>query len=167
MRGCSVPRAREPAADRASHRLPHKRTRWYLHPAPDRADTPPSVSAFDGPPADSSGPAPTADGSSDSAGGSGTATDPVVTIGGPSVVLTNDTTDGSGGDQALSDTAVQFQAFTHLTQVQQALAYETAAGVWRRGKINDSAHTMGMLYWQLNDVWQVGAGGHAGASPED
>jgi beta-mannosidase len=42
-----------------------------------------------------------------------------------------------------------FEAFLYLSQLQQALAIETAVRFWRSLK----PHTMGTLYWQLNDVW--------------
>ncbi len=42
-----------------------------------------------------------------------------------------------------------FQSFLFLSQLQQALAIETAVRFWRSLK----PHTMGTLYWQLNDVW--------------
>ena len=42
-----------------------------------------------------------------------------------------------------------FESFLYLSQLQQALAIETAVRFWRSLKPN----SMGTLYWQLNDVW--------------
>ena len=42
-----------------------------------------------------------------------------------------------------------FEGFLYLSQLQQALAIETAVRFWRSLK----PHCMGALYWQLNDVW--------------
>ena len=42
-----------------------------------------------------------------------------------------------------------FEKFVYLSQLQQALAIETAVRYWRSLK----PHCMGTLYWQLNDVW--------------
>ena len=42
-----------------------------------------------------------------------------------------------------------FGNFLYLSQLQQALAIETAVRFWRSLK----PHTMGTIYWQLNDVW--------------
>ena len=42
-----------------------------------------------------------------------------------------------------------FEQFVFLSQLQQALAIETAVRYWRSLK----PHSMGALYWQLNDVW--------------
>jgi beta-mannosidase len=44
-----------------------------------------------------------------------------------------------------------FESFVYLSQLQQALAIETAVRYWRSLK----PHTMGTVYWQLNDVWPV------------
>ena len=42
-----------------------------------------------------------------------------------------------------------FESFVYLSQLQQALAIETAVRYWRSLK----PHSMGAIYWQLNDVW--------------
>ncbi|KAK9831681.1 hypothetical protein WJX74_005808 [Apatococcus lobatus] len=46
-----------------------------------------------------------------------------------------------------------YQLWTYLTQVQQAHAYDVAISHWCRLKSAPDAHTMGVLYWQLNDIW--------------
>jgi beta-galactosidase/beta-glucuronidase len=47
-----------------------------------------------------------------------------------------------------------FRHWVYLTQVNQALAYETAIGLWRGLRSNPRVGTAGVLYWQLNDIWQ-------------
>ncbi len=44
-----------------------------------------------------------------------------------------------------------FENFLYLSQVQQAVAIQTAVESWRRLR----PHCMGTLYWQLNDNWPV------------
>ena len=46
-----------------------------------------------------------------------------------------------------------FRHWVYLTQVNQALAYETAIGLWRGLRSNPRVGTAGVLYWQLNDIW--------------
>lgn len=46
-----------------------------------------------------------------------------------------------------------FDDWLWLTQAQQARCYETAIHRWRRDRASN-ARTMGILYWQLNSIWQ-------------
>ena len=50
-----------------------------------------------------------------------------------------------------------FRRWVYLTQVQQALAYDVAVRHWRRLKHAPDARTMGILYWQHNDIWCAGS----------
>jgi len=47
-----------------------------------------------------------------------------------------------------------FDKFVYLTQLEQGRCYDAAVRHWRRIKADWDARTMGVLYWQLNDVWQ-------------
>jgi beta-mannosidase len=64
----------------------------------------------------------------------------------------------AGGNARIAETMMRyfrfpqgFENFVYLSQVQQALAIETAVTWWRSLK----PHCMGTLYWQLNDTWPV------------
>ncbi|KAG7390066.1 hypothetical protein PHYBOEH_007174 [Phytophthora boehmeriae] len=52
------------------------------------------------------------------------------------------------------DIGQRIESYLYLTQIQQSLCYQTAIRTWRRGKNADLGMTMGILYWQLNDIWQ-------------
>ena len=56
-----------------------------------------------------------------------------------------------GGGQA--EQQELFATYLWLTQLQQARCYETAFAQWRRQR-SAPANTMGILYWQLNAIWQ-------------
>lgn len=55
---------------------------------------------------------------------------------------------------ALNTSQSGFQRWIYLTQLHQAMAYDTAIRYWRRIKYDPDACTMGALYWQLNDIWE-------------
>ena len=64
----------------------------------------------------------------------------------------------AGGNERIAGTMFRnfrfptdFANFVYLSQVQQGLAIKTAVDFWRSLK----PHTMGALYWQLNDTWPV------------
>ena len=63
--------------------------------------------------------------------------------------------DGAGNSRIIDTMARYFRVpsgfenFVYLSQLQQAMAIETAVRYWRSLK----PHSMGALYWQLNDVW--------------
>jgi len=46
-----------------------------------------------------------------------------------------------------------FDMYLYLSGIQQARCYETGVNRWRQLQSQD-AHTMGILYWQMNDIWQ-------------
>lgn len=53
----------------------------------------------------------------------------------------------------------KFKSFIYLSQLTQAISIKTETEFYRRNRAISSqdnlGHTMGALYWQLNDVWQA------------
>jgi hypothetical protein len=45
-----------------------------------------------------------------------------------------------------------FRSFFYITHMQQARCYEAAINYWRRLRSQPAGLTMGVLYWQLNDI---------------
>lgn len=56
-------------------------------------------------------------------------------------------------DQSPQDDQL-FSDMVYLTQSVQSLCYSTAFHHWRRIKQETPGRTMGIIYWQLNDIWQ-------------
>ncbi|XP_068954718.1 beta-mannosidase [Petaurus breviceps papuanus] len=57
-----------------------------------------------------------------------------------------------------SDPLVMFKDTLYLTQVMQAQCIKTETEFYRRSQseiVHGEGHTMGALYWQLNDIWQA------------
>ncbi|CAH2301236.1 beta-mannosidase isoform X1 [Pelobates cultripes] len=57
-----------------------------------------------------------------------------------------------------SDPLIQFQDTLYLTQVMQAQCIKLQTEFYRRSMteiVDGLGHTMGALYWQLNDIWQA------------
>uniref|UniRef100_H2YWC6 Uncharacterized protein n=1 Tax=Ciona savignyi TaxID=51511 RepID=H2YWC6_CIOSA len=77
---------------------------------------------------------------------------------------------GSGNQEMLSQISMHFQIpdssnctedfinTIYLTQVMQGLCYKAQTEFYRRARnhlFKGAGHTMGALYWQLNDIWEA------------
>ncbi|XP_039268970.2 beta-mannosidase-like [Styela clava] len=52
----------------------------------------------------------------------------------------------------------KFEDEIYLSQIMQGLCYKSQTEFYRRSRseiVNGEGHTMGALYWQLNDIWQA------------
>ncbi|KAJ8525026.1 hypothetical protein ON010_g16090 [Phytophthora cinnamomi] len=69
--------------------------------------------------------------------------------------LGDESKDRVEGDESFGfSISKRIESYLYLTQIQQSLCYQTAIQAWRRGKNPELGMTMGILYWQLNDIWQ-------------
>jgi beta-mannosidase len=47
-----------------------------------------------------------------------------------------------------------WDSYLYLSALQQSRCYETAINYWRSLRSDVTAQTMGILYWQMNDIWE-------------
>ncbi|KAF6261504.1 glycoside hydrolase superfamily [Scenedesmus sp. NREL 46B-D3] len=48
----------------------------------------------------------------------------------------------------------RFRSYLWIGHMQHARCYETSLNFWRRLRSHSTSLTMGVMYWQLNDIWQ-------------
>uniref|UniRef100_A0A383VKX2 beta-mannosidase n=1 Tax=Tetradesmus obliquus TaxID=3088 RepID=A0A383VKX2_TETOB len=48
----------------------------------------------------------------------------------------------------------RFRSYLWIGHMQHARCYETSLNFWRRLRSHATSLTMGVMYWQLNDIWQ-------------
>ena len=54
-----------------------------------------------------------------------------------------------------TNATLYYDTFTYLSQANQALIYSTAIQAMRRQMSEPPSYTSGILFWQLNDIWQT------------
>eukprot|EP00775_Hariotina_reticulata_P003140 gene3140-3417_t len=53
----------------------------------------------------------------------------------------------------VSERMSRFKSYLWIGHIQHARCYETALNLWRRLRSHAKSLTMGVMYWQLNDIW--------------